>query len=174
MNKRTLTIAIAAITSSLAFGTQAVAQENDPQGLYSADEIIGSNVYHANDTDEDVGEVEDILLDDQGQVSALIVNAGGMWGMGGEDVVVDIEHFSMETEHDGDDVSHRILVDATEEELENFPSYDDSWFNDERERRANDGTGESVWLTSGSNAGSSGGVYGDDEAGHSDIQDDFE
>ena len=174
MHKRTLTIAITAITGSLAFGTQAMAQESGPQGLYSADEIIGSDVYHANDTDEDVGEVEDILLDDQGQVSALIINAGGMWGMGGDDVVVGIEHFSMETEHDGDDVSHRILVDATEDELENFPSYDDSWFNEERERRTNEGTGESVWLTSGDMAGSSGGVYGDDEAGHSDIRDDVE
>jgi len=174
MHKRTLTIAIAAITGSLAFGTQALAQESGPQGLYSADEIIGADVYHANDTDEDIGDVEDILLDDQGQVSALVINAGGLWGMGGDEVVVNIEHFSMETERDGDDVSHRILVDATEEELENFPSDDDNWFNEERERRTNEGTGESVWLTSGDMAGSSGGVYGDDEAGHDDIRDDAE
>lgn len=174
MHKRTLTIAIAAITGSLAFGTQALAIESGPQGLYSADEIIGADVYHANDTDEDIGDVEDILLDDQGQVSALVINAGGLWGMGGDEVVVDIEHFSLETERDGDDVSHRILVDATEEELENFPSYDDNWFNEERERRTNEGTGESVWLTSGDMAGSSGGVYGDDEAGHDDIRDDAE
>lgn len=174
MHKRTLTIAIAAITGSLAFGTQALAQESGPQGLYSADEIIGADVYHANDTDEDIGEVEDILLDDQGQVSALVINAGGLWGMGGDEVVVNIEHFSMETEHDGDDVSYRILVDATEEELENFPNYDDTWFNEERERRTSEGTGESVWLTSGDMTGSSGGVYGDDEAGHDDIRDDAE
>lgn len=174
MHKRTLTIAIAAITGSLAFGTHAMAQESGPQGLYSADAIIGADVYHTNDTDEDVGEVEDILLDEEGKVSSLVISAGGLWGMGGDDVVVDVEHFSMETEHDGDDVSYRILVDATEEELENFPSYDNSWFNEERERRTNEGTGESVWLTSGDMAGSSGGVYGDDEAGHDDIRDDFE
>ena len=174
MHKRTLTIAIAAITGSLAFGTQALAQESGPQGLYSANDIIGADVYHANDTDDDIGDVEDILLDDQGQVSALVINAGGLWGMGGDDVVVDIEHFSMETERDGDDVSHRILVDATEEELENFPSYDDSWFNEERERRTSEGTGESVWLTSGDMTGSSGGAYGTDDAGHDDIRDDAE
>ena len=101
MHKRTLTIAIAAITGSLAFGTQALAIESGPQGLYAADEIIGADVYHANDTDEDIGDVEDILLDDQGQVSALVINAGGLWGMGGDEVVVDIKHFSMETERDG-------------------------------------------------------------------------
>ena len=174
MQKRTLTVAVAAIAGSLAFGSQAIAQ-NDPQGLYSADDIIGADVYHANDTDEEVGNVENILLDDQGQVSALIVNAGGLWGMGGDDVVVDIEHFSMETERDDNDVTHRILVDATEDELENFPTYDESWFNDERERRASEHSGESVWQTTGTTAGT--GQTGDDADTafrDEDVEDDFE
>ena len=88
MQKRALTIAVAAIAGGLAFGTQAVAQD-DPQaaqGLYSANDIIGADVYHADDPDEEVGNVENILLDDDGQVSALVVNAGGLWGMGGDDV----------------------------------------------------------------------------------------
>ncbi|MGR2738154.1 PRC-barrel domain-containing protein [Billgrantia sp. Q4P2] len=167
MQKRALTIAIATIAGSLALGTQAVA-ENDPraaQGLYSANDIIGADVYHANDPDEEVGSVENILLDDQGQVSALIVNAGGLWGMGGDDVVVGIEHFSMETERDDDgifgqgDVTHRILVDASEDELKNFPEYDEEWFNDERDRRISEHGGQSVWQTTGT-AGT--GAVGDD------------
>ncbi|MCE8020884.1 PRC-barrel domain containing protein [Halomonas sp. MCCC 1A11036] len=167
MQKRALTIAITAIAGSLALGTQAIAQD-DPQaaqGLYSADAIIGADVYHANDPDEEVGNVENILLDDQGQVSALIVNAGGLWGMGGDEVVVGIEHFTMETDRDDDgvfgqdDVTHRILVDASEDELENFPEYDEQWFNEERERRAADQDGEGVWQTTGT-AGT--GAVGDD------------
>ncbi|MCC5883793.1 MAG: PRC-barrel domain-containing protein [Halomonas sp.] len=157
MQKRTLTIAVAAIAGSLAFGTQAVADETrSAQGLYSANDIIGADVYHAADTDEEVGTVENILLDDDGQVSALIVNAGGLWGMGGDDVVVGIEHFSMETERDDDGifgqggVTHRILVDATEDELQNFPEYDEQWFNDERDRRTQErGDREGVWQTTG-------------------------
>lgn len=161
MHKRTLTIAVAAITGSLAFGGQAIAQESEPQGLYSANDIIGADVYHANDTDEEVGNVENILLDEQGQVSALIISAGGLWGMGGDDVVVNIEHFSMESERDdNDDVTHRILVDATEDELENFPNYDESWFNDERKRLTSDQRGGSVWQTTGTTAGT--GQTGDD------------
>lgn len=157
MQKRTLTIAVAAIAGSLAFGTQAIADETrSAQGLYSANDIIGADVYHAGDTDEEVGTVENILLDDEGKVSALIVNAGGLWGMGGDDVVVGIEHFSMETERDDDGifgqdgVTHRILVDATEDELQNFPEYDEQWFNDERDRRAQErGDQEGVWQTTG-------------------------
>jgi hypothetical protein len=168
MQKRALTIAVAAIAGGLAFGTQAVAQD-DPQaaqGLYSADDIIGADVYHVDDTDEEVGNVENILLDDDGQVSALVVNAGGFWGMGGDNVVVGVEHFTMETDRndDGifgqDQVTHRILVDATEEELENFPEYDEQWFGDEQDRRAQErGDQEGVWQTTGTTGT---GAVGDD------------
>ncbi|MCE8037874.1 PRC-barrel domain-containing protein [Halomonas sp. MCCC 1A11062] len=168
MQKRALTIAVAAIAGGLAFGNQAVAQD-DPQaaqGLYSANDIIGADVYHADDTDEEVGNVENILLDDEGQVSALIVNAGGLWGMGGDDVVVGIEHFTMETDRndDGifgqDQVTHRILVDASEDELENFPEYDEQWFGDEQDRRAQErGDQDGVWQTTGTTGT---GAVGDD------------
>ncbi|MFQ3786517.1 PRC-barrel domain-containing protein [Halomonas sp. A29] len=193
MQKRALTIAIATIAGSLALGTQAVAQD-EAQGLYSANDIIGANVYHANDPDEEVGSVENILLDDQGQVSALIVNAGGLWGIGGDEVVVGIEHFSMETERDDDgifgqdDVTHRILVDASEDELESFPEYDEQWFNDERERRAGEHDGDGVWQTTGTGAafrdgeadgdtvGATDGVNDGDDAEYTDddIEDDFD
>ncbi|PMR76067.1 PRC-barrel domain-containing protein [Billgrantia endophytica] len=149
MKKRVMTIAVAAMAGGLAFGTQAVAEEDlrTAQGLYSANDIIGANVYHADDPDDEVGTVENILLDDDRQVTALVVNAGGLWGMGGDDVVVDVDQFSLETELDDDqmfgdgNVTHRIVVDASEEELENFPEYNEDWFNEEREQRRTDGEG---------------------------------
>ena len=174
MQKHTLTIAVAAIAGSLAFGSQAVAQD-DPraaQGLYSANDIIGADVYHANDPDEEVGSVENILLDDDGKVAALIISAGGFWGMGGDDVVVGIEHFSMETYRDDDgifgdgDVTHRILVEATEDQLETFPEYEEEWFTTERDRRAQErGDRQGIWQTTGT-AGT--GAVGDGEGMRSD------
>ncbi|WP_111412989.1 PRC-barrel domain-containing protein [Billgrantia lactosivorans] len=169
MQKRLLTIAIAAVTGSLAFGTQAVAQEDDAkaaQGLYSTDDIIGAEVYHVDDSDEEVGSVENLLLDDEGKVSAVVVNAGGLWGIGGDEVVVDVEHFSMETERDDDEVTHRIMVDASEDELEDFPEYDGEWFDEERNRRLDEGgASEGAWTT---------GAASDRDEGDSDIEDDFE
>ncbi|MGR4069826.1 PRC-barrel domain-containing protein [Halomonas sp. LR3S48] len=176
MQKRLMTIAIAAVTGSLAFGTHAVAQEDDAkaaQGLYSADDIIGADVYHVDDADEEVGSVENLLLDEEGKVSAVIVNAGGLWGIGGDEVVVGIEHFSMETERDDDDVTHRIMVDASEDELENFPEYNEKWFDDERNRRLDErGEREGVWQTTGTagtGAVGDGGEFTDD-----DVEDDFD
>ena len=98
--------------------------------------------------------------------TSLVVNAGGLWGMGGDDVVVGIEHFTMETERnddgifDQDGVTHRILVDATEDELENFPEYDEQWFGDEQDRRTQErGDQEGVWQTTGTTGT---GAVGDD------------
>ena len=187
MHKQILTIAVAAIAGSLTFGTQAVAQD-DPraaQGLYSADDIIGSDVYHANDPDEEVGSVENILLDDEGRVAALIISAGGFWGMGGDDVVVGVEHFTLETYRDDDGtfgqdrITHRILVEATEDELQNFPEYEEQWFDTERDRRLQArGDRDSSWQATG-RAGAEGdgnGMRDNDDAEYTDddIVDDFE
>ncbi|NIC05026.1 PRC-barrel domain-containing protein [Billgrantia bachuensis] len=195
MQKRLLTIAVAAVSGGLAFSGQAFAeqQENENgqdngqqqeqnqqqaqsqgQGLYAAEDILDSDVYHSDNPDEDVGDVENILLDNEGKVSALVLNTGGLWGIGGDEVVVDIEHFTLETERDDNAafgqglVRHRILVDATEEELENFPTYDEQWFNDERNRRIEDrgaGMRGGVWRTTGA-AGT--GAVGDTDQDDSD------
>ena len=167
MQKHILTIAVAAIAGGLTFGASAEQDAFAPQGLYSANDIIGADVYHAADPDEEVGTVENILLDEEGKVAALIVSAGGLWGMGGDDVVVGIEHFSMETHRDDDgifgdgDVTHRILVDASEDQLETFPEYNEEWFNTERDRRAQEhGDRQGLWQTTGT-AGT--GAVGDGE-----------
>ncbi|MBZ0330089.1 PRC-barrel domain-containing protein [Halomonas sp. ANAO-440] len=195
MQKHILTIAVAAIAGGLTFGAHAQ-QDQDAsaaQGLYSANDIIGADVYHAADPDEEVGTVENILLDEEGKVAALIVSAGGLWGMGGDDVVVGIEHFTMETHRDDggifgqDDVSHRILVNATEDELQTFPEYEEEWFTTERDRRAQEhGDRESAWRTSGTagtgTVGDGDGMTDDDrdrddndaEYTDEDIEDDFD
>lgn len=167
MQKHTLTIAVATIAGSLAFGSQAMAQDDTTaaQGLYSVNDIIGADVYHASDPDEEVGSVENLLLDDEGKVAAVIVSAGGLWGIGGDDVVVGIEHFSMETHREDDSVSHRILVDASEDELENFPEYEEEWFSTERDRRAQEyGDRPSIWQSTGTGTvGDGDGMIDDDD-----------
>jgi hypothetical protein len=189
MQKRILTIAVAAIAGGLTFGAHAQ-QDQDvsaAQGLYSANDIIGADVYHADDTDEEVGTVENILLDEEMKVSALIVNAGGLWGMGGDDVVVGIDHFSMETERDDDgvfgdgDVTHRILVNATEDELETFPEYNEEWFDNERQQRLDaHGDRESGWRSAGAagtgTVGDGDGMTDDEDAEYTDedVEDDFD
>ena len=51
-----------------------------------ADSLVGRDV--VNTRGEDLGKVEDILLDDSGQVAGLIVSTGGVLGIGAKSVGV--------------------------------------------------------------------------------------
>ncbi len=51
-----------------------------------ASNLIGADVKTAKD--EDVGEVNDLIIDDKGQVVAIVVSVGGFLGMGEKDVAI--------------------------------------------------------------------------------------
>ncbi|MWJ27108.1 PRC-barrel domain containing protein [Halomonas sp. ZH2S] len=134
MRKATLTLAVAAIASGYALGTHASddAQPHgsqNPQGLYSAEDILDADVFFAHNVDEEIGEVEDILFDDAMSISALVIESGDILGLGGREIVIEPEYFKLETSTEGDgDTEHRILIDASSEEVENFPTYDRDWW----------------------------------------------
>lgn len=57
----------------------------DP-GVMRASELIGKDVYGANN--EDIGEVDDVLINPNGQVIGVIVGVGGFLGIGETNVAV--------------------------------------------------------------------------------------
>jgi len=128
MRKSILTTAVsAALLSSVAFNANAASDE--PQGMYSANDIMDADVYlEGDDTNEEIGDVDDILLNEDMKVSALVVESGSVLGLGGREIVVDTDYFSLETDTDGDDTEHRILVNASEDEVKSFPTYDRDWW----------------------------------------------
>lgn len=138
MRKTPLALATALVATGLA--GQAIAQEepreeSEPQGLYSADDIMDADVYLADNQDEEIGEVEDILLNDDMQVQALVIEGGATFGLGGREVVIDSENFRLETINEDDgEVEHRILVDSSEADLEDLPEYDADWWNEARQQ----------------------------------------
>ncbi len=135
MHKHVLTVAIAALAGSLALGAQAAEEPSAPQGLYAADDILGSDVVLADAPEEDVGSVENLLLDDDMRVTAIVVKSGAVLGLGGREVVVEAEQFRLESElEEAGAATHRILVEATAEEMEAFPEYDRDWWEQAREQ----------------------------------------
>jgi hypothetical protein len=135
MHRRILSVAIAAMAGSLALGAQAVEEPGAPLGLYAANDILGSDVFLTDDPEEDVGNVDNLLLDDDMRVAAIVVKSGAILGLGGRDVVVGADQFRLESELDEAGVAtHRILVEATAEEMEAFPEYDRDWWDEARER----------------------------------------
>ncbi|MFC3390159.1 PRC-barrel domain containing protein [Aidingimonas halophila] len=113
------------------------AQSPDPQGLYSADDIMDADAYLENDSKNDIGEVDDILLDDNMQVQALIVDIDGTSTIEGREVVIENDQFRLETRHeDDDDIDHRVIIGLSEDELQELPTYDRDWWHQARERAA--------------------------------------
>lgn len=127
MRKTMLTTAIGtALLGSLAFGVQA---SEEPQGMYSAKDILDADVYFNNGSGDEIGEVDNILFDEEMRINALVIESGAVLGLGGREIVVGTDYFSLETHTESDgDTEHRIILDATHEEVEEFPTYNHDWW----------------------------------------------
>jgi hypothetical protein len=79
---------------------------------------IGQSLYNTND--ENLGDINDILLDKNGAVRALIVGVGGFLGIGEKEVAVSFAAIEPRSDEDGD-VS--LYLNATQEQLEAAPEF---------------------------------------------------
>lgn len=79
--------------------------------VVSLDQLIGSTAKGRND-DEAFGEVQDILIDSNGQAVAAVISVGGFLGMGEKHVAVSWRQVSMEPENEAGLGSSRQTGDA--------------------------------------------------------------
>jgi sporulation protein YlmC with PRC-barrel domain len=75
----------AAITSPSAPSSSSFMTELKP-GMWRAGKLNGVNVYNAQN--EKIGDINDVLLDQQGKAQAVVIGVGGFLGMGEHDVAV--------------------------------------------------------------------------------------
>ncbi|MBD3787156.1 MAG: PRC-barrel domain-containing protein [Sphingomonadales bacterium] len=83
----------------------------------TADELHGKTIWGPNG--ETVGDVSDVVLNDQMQITGVIVDVGGFLGMGEKSVAIDPEQIALM--QDGEDITLHIA--ATEAELKAMPEY---------------------------------------------------
>jgi sporulation protein YlmC with PRC-barrel domain len=86
--------------------------------LITGSDFTGKRVY--SKAGDDIGEVNDVLLSQDGKVSAVILGVGGFLGIGEKDVLVSMR--SIDMQRDGNNV--KLVVDATKEILTSAPTYD--------------------------------------------------
>jgi len=86
--------------------------------IMTASDFIGKRVY--TKAGEDIGEVNDLIVTDNGSVQAVILGVGGFLGLGEKDVAVTMR--SIEIQSDGN--TARLVVDASKDQLTNAPGYD--------------------------------------------------
>lgn len=86
----------------------------------TAEDLTGARVY--GPSDEDIGEIDEILLTDSGELDRAVIDVGGFLGLGERSVAVSFEELTIIRTDEGDDV--RIYIDSSQEALEAKPAYE--------------------------------------------------
>jgi len=91
-----------------------------------ASNLIGEAVYNGTGDDaEDIGDVTDLVIDNEGKVEAIVVGVGGFLGIGQKDVALEYNLVQWSQQPDGD---QRLVVETTEDALRAQPEFDRSAF----------------------------------------------
>jgi hypothetical protein len=85
----------------------------------TADDLEGASIYDAND--EDIGEIDSLIVTEDGTIEKVVLDVGGFLGIGEREVAVTFDELQIIRNEDGSDL--RVYVGATKEELEAQPDY---------------------------------------------------
>jgi hypothetical protein len=88
------------------------------EGQWLASNVMGEAVRGPNN--ENIGEINNLLVDKDGRVTAAVIGVGGFLGIGEKDVAVPFNSLQLSNEADG-----TITLAATEEDLRNAPEFKD-------------------------------------------------
>jgi hypothetical protein len=97
--------------------TFATPLDDDTWGAYEADAI-------GNDWNE-IGEIEDVILDRSGQMIGVVAEVGGFLDIGDKHVMIPVENLRLTPI---DDRHYAIVTRYTEEQLEELQSVDEGWW----------------------------------------------
>ena len=106
-----------------AVGTEVAAKEPSqtinslPSGVLPISDYYNQSVYDAKDNK--VGDINDLLLEKDGNVSAVILGVGGFLGAGEKNVAVPFSAIKL-TEKNG---KRYLVMDTTKEALNSAPGY---------------------------------------------------
>ena len=85
----------------------------------SSEMLTGATVYGVNDNS--IGEIDDLIIDDAGAITEVIIDFGGFLGFGTSQVSVGFDELTILSRATGGDV--RVYVDATKEQIQARPQY---------------------------------------------------
>lgn len=89
--------------------------------MISASTIKGDDV--VNTTGEDVGKIEELMIDsEKGEIGYAVLSLGGTLGMGGKFFAIPWDAFTLDADN------HRFVLDVPRERLDQAPGFDkDHW-----------------------------------------------
>jgi hypothetical protein len=121
------TTALVAFVASGSYGAEAPAKPGEGRFLSDmsegslASQLIGETVYASEAADaETVGEIDDLVVGNDGNIDAAIVGVGGFLGVAEKDVAVSFDSLKL-VDRDGD---RFVVLETTKEELEAAPQFE--------------------------------------------------
>ena len=116
MSKIHLTAAVALALAAAApvASAQTAATHSIQTDEIRASKMIGSAVYDVQN--RKIGSVDDVILNKNGKVDAVVIDVGSFLGMGGKDVAVLPSDIKTD--------NNRLTLDRTKEQLQQMASYD--------------------------------------------------
>jgi sporulation protein YlmC with PRC-barrel domain len=94
-----------------------------------AEDFVGTTVYGAND--ENVGEIGDVILSEDGKVDAVLVDVGGFLGIGEKEVALGMDNLQFMTDENG---KLYLYTNLSKEQLEAQQAYDESTYAQNRDQ----------------------------------------
>lgn len=85
----------------------------------STEMLMGKSVYDVSDND--VGTVDDMILDEDGRITNIIIDFGGFLGIGTSQAAIGFDELTIMSDEGYSDV--RIYVDATKDQIQELPRY---------------------------------------------------
>lgn len=85
----------------------------------TTEDLTGARVYGMND--EDVGEISELIVTDDGKLDLAVIDVGGFLGIGERPVALTFDELQIVR---GDGNSFRVYIDSTKEALEAQPEYE--------------------------------------------------
>jgi sporulation protein YlmC with PRC-barrel domain len=87
---------------------------------WRSSKLVGTKVMGPNN--QSIGEVSDLLLDQNGNVQAVVVGVGGFLGIGEKNVAIPFKNMTMTRSSDGRSIDH-VSVNYTRDQLNNAPTF---------------------------------------------------
>jgi sporulation protein YlmC with PRC-barrel domain len=88
---------------------------------FLADDLMGKDVHSTVEEDESIGTIEDLILNEEGEIKGAIVSVGGFLGMGDKNVAIAWDSLELTKEDD----EYVIKVNASQDALENAEEFEE-------------------------------------------------
>lgn len=109
-------------TGTSAFGTDFARDGYSDAGMeyLTTENLTGARVYDTND--KWVGEISELVIDDEGKITDAIVDVGGFLGIGEKPVALQLSDLKILRQDDGDEVM--VYTAMAEDELKSMPEFE--------------------------------------------------